>query len=315
MTNATKDHRKTGTKYEVVETAAAQTSPSATQYESVEGPDNSSPDAEATNTAARAQLTAGLVEIESGSDGLVETAAALDAIIGSYPELADAAEVIIGTDERVRVGNTTVFPWRAICALRITAQNNRQFIGTGWLISPRTVITAGHCVFMHAEGGWAKSIQVIPGCNDGMQPYGVHVGNVLRSTTGWVNNKDRNFDYGAIILPPSSRPGDSTGYFGLAVRNDAFLMGAALNLSGYPGDKGGRQQWFMAQRPKAVTDRVITYDIDSMGGQSGSPVWVLENGQRYGVGVHTNGSASGNSATRINTEVYNNLLNWKNLGM
>ena len=71
----------------------------------------------------------------------------------------------------------------------------------------------------------------------------------------------------------------------------------------------------MAQRPKAVSNRVITYDIDTVGGQSGSPVWVLENGQRFGVGVHTNGSASGNSATRINNEVFNHLVNWKNLEM
>jgi len=71
----------------------------------------------------------------------------------------------------------------------------------------------------------------------------------------------------------------------------------------------------MAQKPKAVSNEVITYNIDSMGGQSGSPVWVLENGQRYGVGIHTNGASSGNSATRINSSVFNMLMNWKNLGM
>ena len=208
-----------------------------------------------------------------------------------------------------------MYPWRAICALLITAADNRRFIGTGWLVSPRTVITAGHCVYMHDAGGWAKSVKVIPGCNDGSEPYGNYTGTTMRSVTGWTSSKNRDHDYGAIILPSSSRPGVQTGTFGLAVRNDAFLMNSSLNLSGYPGDKGGRQQWFMAQRPKRVSDRVITYDIDSMGGQSGSPVWVLENGQRYAVGVHTNGSASGNSATRINTAVFDNMVNWKNLGL
>ena len=42
---------------------------------------------------------------------------------------------------------------------------------------------------------------------------------------------------------------------------------------------------------------------------------ILENGQRYGVGIHTNGSLSGNSATRFNTAVYNNVLGWKNAGL
>jgi len=274
--------------------------------------------AETSNEAARRghELSGDLIEIDPGSQhAAAEAAEAVDAIVGSYPELARQTRVIIGTDERNRIINTAVFPWRAICALRITAQNNRQFIGTGWLISARTVLTAGHCVFMHEEGGWAKSIQVIPGCNDAAQPFGLHVGTALRSVSGWTSSKNRDFDYGAIILPPSARPGDATGYFGLAVRNDSSLSGGTLNLSGYPSDKGGRQQWFMAQRPKALSNRVITYDIDTVGGQSGSPVWLLQDGQRYGVGVHTNGSVSGNSATRVNTEVFSQVTSWKNLGL
>lgn len=237
----------------------------------------------------------------------------VDAIVGSYPELANVPEVIIGTDDRIRVGNTTVYPWRAICALAITAADGRRFIGTGWLISPRTVITAGHCVFMHDAGGWVREITVIPGCNDGSEPYGRHVSRTFRSVTGWTSSKKREYDYAAIILP--TRPGDQTGTFGRAVRSDSFLMNSVLNLSGYPGDKGGRQQWFMAQKPKSVSARVITYDIDTMGGQSGAPVWVLQDGQRYGVGVHTNGSSAGNSATRITQEVFDNMMNWKNLGL
>jgi glutamyl endopeptidase len=241
----------------------------------------------------------------------------LDAIYGSYRELRERAinEVIIGADNRVRINPTTTYPWRAVCALKITAANGSRYIGTGWLISPRTVITAGHVVYLHDEGGWASSIEVVPAQNDAARPYGSFSGNALRSTQGWVNSKNRDFDYGAIILPANSRPGDTVGYFGFAVRDDNFLMNSALNLSGYPGDKGGNQQWFMAQKPKAVSSKVITYDIDTVGGQSGSPVWVLQNGNRYGVGIHTNGVSTGNSATRIDQSVYNNLLTWKNLGL
>lgn len=250
----------------------------------------------------------------AGDELLPESA--VDALYGSYEEseVALRPEVIIGPDNRVRVGNTTVYPWRAICGLKITAANGKRFIGTGWMISPRTVITAGHCVFMHAEGGWARSIEVVPGLNDAARPYGSASSGALRSVVGWTQSRNREYDYGAIILPANARLGDRTGWFGLAVRDDAFLRAASLNLSGYPGDKGGNQQWFMAQRAKSVSSRVITYDIDTMGGQSGSPVWVLQNGQRYGVGVHTNGASTGNSATRINTDVFNRMLAWKNEG-
>lgn len=292
-----------------------------TQYESLPGLNFNvqDPNAESSN-GVDAESALGATEYEGsvggGSADEALAAAAPDALLGSYDasEISLRPEVIIGTDDRVRVGNTTVYPWRAICGLKITAANGSRFIGTGWLIAPRTVITAGHCVFMHNEGGWARSIEVVPGLNDAARPYGSASSGALRSVTGWTQSRNREFDYGAIILPGNARLGDRTGWFGLAVRDDAFLRAASLNLSGYPGDKGGNQQWFMAQRTKSVSARVITYEIDTMGGQSGSPVWILQSGQRFGVGVHTNGASSGNSATRINTDVFNRMMAWKNEG-
>lgn len=257
---------------------------------------------------------------ESGtevSDDEGEGAFMRDAFFASYPELYEKSlsEVIIGTDDRVRISPTTSFPWRAICSLRITAQNGNRFIGTGWLVAPRTVITAGHCVYMHDQGGWPKSIEVIPGLNDAARPYGSYVGTSFRSVSGWVNDKKREYDYGCIILPRTSRPGDKTGVFGFAVKDNPYLLSAYLNLSGYPGDKGGNQQWFMARKAKSAAPRVIYYEIDTMGGQSGSPVWVKVGNARYAVGIHTNGLVSGNSATRIVQPVFNNIQAWKNLGM
>ena len=291
-----------------------------TEYEVVGGIDQNikEPDAESSNVGSEMLHNETAWELGDPGTEIGEAAdfALLDAIYGSYPELIDQvrAEVVIGPDNRIRVQNTTTYPWRAVCALRMTAANGARYIGTGWLISPRTVITAGHCVFMHDAGGWVRSIEVIPGMNDSARPFGSHVGTTLRSVSGWTQSKNRDYDYAAIILPPGNRPGAQTGTFGFAVRDDAFLRNAALNLSGYPGDKGGAQQWFRAEKATGLAARVITYDIDTAGGQSGAPVWVLQNGQRYAVGVHTNGAASGNSATRIVQPVFNNLQNWKALG-
>lgn len=249
----------------------------------------------------------------------------LDAWYGSFPEdqkelenfrAPDALEVIIGTDDRTRINPTTSYPWRAICSLLIRTKTGKSYIGTGWFVSPRTVVTAGHCIYLHNEGGWAQSIEVIPGRNGSLRPYGSAVSSNLRSVSGWTASKNRNYDYGAIILPTSAPLGKTVGFFGIANKNDSFLKSTTLNLSGYPGDKdGGSTQWFHFRQSKGVTSQVITYEIDTMGGQSGSPVWYKSGDQRYAVGIHTNGHSSGNSATRINLEVYNNLLAWKSLGL
>lgn len=263
---------------------------------------------------------AAFVRNRSGEDAQVTSSQSesqeslpIDAYFASFDE--PQLENVIGADDRTRINPTTNYPWRAICALRIRSATGKNYVGTGWLISPRTVITAGHCVFMHNEGGWAQSIEVIPALNGSSRPYGSGSSSVFRSVTGWTNSRNRDFDYGCIILPTTYKPGNTTGFFGFATRNDANILNKTLNLSGYPADKGADTQWFHARAPKSVAARTITYDIDTFGGQSGSPVWFIENGNRYAIGIHTNGNDAGNSATRIVTDVYNNLVTWKNLGL
>jgi glutamyl endopeptidase len=232
------------------------------------------------------------------------------------PEMVQQiAEVVIGADDRVRITNTTAMPWRWICALRITAANNTNWIGTGWLVGPRTVITAGHCVFMHNQGGWVKRVEVIPACNGAQRPYGSATATSFRSVTGWTQGSNRSYDYGAIILPSANKYGNQLGYFGYASLSTTSLMGLTLNLSGYPGDKPSGTQWFHARKATLVLPRSIVYNIDTAGGQSGAPVWRYLNGQRHVVGIHTNGSQLGNSATRIVSGVFNNIKTWKAQGM
>lgn len=302
---------------------------SLTELENLEGVASFAPgDADKETANPQLRESAGLLtEVEEfGEENPATETAVMDAFFASYTELlqerSEAQEVIIGTDDRVRINPTTAFPWRAICALKITAADGTRWIGTGWFVSARTLITAGHVVYMHDHGGWARSIEVIPAMNNGVRPFGSCVATTLRSVNGWTNSKNSDYDYGAIVLPANCRLGERTGWFGLAVKNDAFLLSATLNLSGYPGDKGtpfpaqkGNEQWFMSRRAKSLTGRKIVYDIDTIGGQSGAPVWYLTAGQRYAVGIHTNGHSSGNSATRIVTPVFNNLVAWKNMGL
>ena len=323
MENPSAYGQNTSVEQGFIQQQAAYPELSETEVEDVEGVAMLRPgegDKEVTNRLATESAETETVFEEAGFEAAVQPGEPMDALFASYTELipkreAQLREVIIGADNRVRVFATTSYPWRAVCSLKITAKDNSKWIGTGWLVGPRTVITAGHCVFMHDHGGWAKSIEVIPGLNDAARPYHSGQSSDLRSVAGWTSSKNRDYDYGAIILPTSYRPGDATGYFGFGVKTDAYLLSSVLNLSGYPGDKGGNQQWFMALKPKSLTSRVIKYEIDTIGGQSGAPDWVKVGDVRTCVGIHTNGDLSGNSATRIVTPVFNNIQLWKNQGL
>lgn len=238
------------------------------------------------------------------------------ALLRAQPELQQTvAEVVIGADDRVRISPATALPWRWICSLRITAADGSAWIGTGWLVGPRTVITAGHVVYIHSRGGWVRSIEVMPGRDGDSQPLGACTATSFRSVKGWTKKKKRSHDYGAIMLPSDCQLGARLGFFGFANLSQFSLLGLNVNLSGYPGDKPVGTQWWHARRVKWVTGRTLVYNIDTAGGQSGSPVWRLKDGKRHAVGIHTNGSSSGNSATRITEPVFDNIKKWKAEGM
>lgn len=220
-------------------------------------------------------------------------------------------ETVCGSDDRVHITAVTAAPWRWIAKLVITWPNGARGGCTGWFIGPRAVMTAGHCVYSRAHGGWARSVEVIPGMNGTLRPYGSMVGTSFRSVTGWTRDADPNYDYGCIVLPSPSL-GTTVGWFGFAALTDATLMGLVANNSGYPGDKAFGTQWFNAGRITAVTARKVYYMLDTYGGQSGSPTWRLLNGQRHAIGIHAYGGCP-NSSTRITTEVYNNMLAWRSL--
>ncbi|WP_406698939.1 trypsin-like peptidase domain-containing protein [Singulisphaera sp. Ch08] len=229
--------------------------------------------------------------------------------MASQPRVAEAAiEAILPSgDDRQAIAETRVPPWRWICSLIITAPDGTQWLGTGWLASPRLVITAGHCVFIHGRGGWADQVDVYPARNGPLAPY--HFSSTdLRSVKGWVYRQSPESDYGAIILP---EPTAGLGYFGYGVLDDDDLSELLVNVYGYPTDKAPGTLWGHDRILEQVLPRTIIYDISTFGGQSGCPIFYRQAGRRYAVGIHNYGDITGNTATRITAEVFDNIEAWR----
>lgn len=232
------------------------------------------------------------------------------ASFGSPPQL----EAVLGTDERVRVTRTARFPWRVTASLLITAADNSQWIGTGWFISPRTLATAGHCVFIKDSGisgrdGWVKKIQVMPGRNGSQLPFGGISATEFWTVEGWGVNGLEIYDYAAIILP-SAFPQD-LGHFGFGVFDDGKLLQSTVNIAGYPGDKPAGTLWYDFRNVGSVNPDKVFYAADTAGGQSGACVYIFHEGQRTGVAIHAYGGNTSNSGTRISSQVFANFEAWK----
>jgi V8-like Glu-specific endopeptidase len=232
---------------------------------------------------------------------------------------APSLESIIGpTDERVRILDTDLAPWRMVCALRLRGPSGGGAMGTGWFVGPKTLLTAGHCVYStHFFGGWASEIEVSPGRNGDEFPFKTVKSRSFSSVDRWVSSEDPDFDMGCIHL--TEPIGDKVGWFAVAALPPAELEGYLVNVSGYPGDRGmGTEQYHHKNRVLRVTERRVFYDVDTFGGQSGAPVWIHETDTAppIAVGIHaygTGGAPAGleaNSAPRIIPEVLDRIREW-----
>lgn len=232
--------------------------------------------------------------------------------------LPGGLETVLGVDDRIRVFDTQLSPWRMICSLRMQGAFGSA-IGTGWLVGPRTIVTAGHCVHhIPFLGGWATKIQVRAGRSGEDFPFGTITAVRFSATDKWVADADPDFDIGCIHLDEPL--GDAVGWFGIGSFPKEELEGHMLNISGYPADRGdGAEQYFHVNRVLHVTDRRVFYDVDTFGGQSGAPVWIQEeNGPPIAVAIHAYGTGGtpfdlgiqANSAPRIIPEVLELINGW-----
>ena len=219
-------------------------------------------------------------------------------------------EVVIGPDQRIRVNTTNAWPYAVHGHLIMRFPNGRTYIGSGTMVNRHHVITAGHCLYSHSDGGWAKSVEFNAAQNDSTLPFGRAFARRLLSVHGWTTKHRSEYDMGMLIL--GSDLGLRTGWFGLITGPDSLLLRHRVNVTGYPGDKGGKQMWTMADVIKSTQRERFLYDIDTFGGQSGSGVWSIFSGHsgEKVAGIHTTGAISGNGATRLSRGKFDRYIDW-----
>jgi glutamyl endopeptidase len=286
---------------------------------------SSSPKAEATESSATFEV---LETKGSSGSARKELSSAADDLLAygkSDQRLRSTAvriglETVLGVDQRVRISDTDKLPWRMIAGLRLMPKPplSSSFIGTGWFIGPKTLLTAGHCVYSQSDfGGWIGQIEVSPGRNGGKFPYNTVTATRFSATEVWQTSSDPDFDIGCIHL--NDPVGDTVGYFKIASLGDADLADALVNVSGYPGDRGnGTEQYHHVNRVLRTAAKRIYYDVDTYGGQSGSPVWyqagrsdhpVAVAVHAYGVGA-TAAGITANSGPRLIPEIVATIKEW-----
>lgn len=223
--------------------------------------------------------------------------------------------------DRQRAADTRLSPFRKICDVVITAGDNSLHSGTAFFISPRMLVTCGHCLFVFRPGtathGPVRKVLVMPARNGET--------NASQSLVGWVEVTPENmrvhdrwrlegnldFDYGVLILPPNQPLGAQVGFFNVSPFPDQALNGARPTLSGYPDNVPDGTQWFETNPIRQVAPARLFYDIFTFGGQSGSPVFFADNTQQTACAIHSFGNVPFNSGVRITPALIAQLNAWR----
>ena len=205
------------------------------------------------------------------------------------------------------------------------------------MISPNAALTAAHCIYNSAEGGWPIEIEFYPAISGTRTspniPFGYATAReVVISLPYFENGSGAQWDWGIIRL--NSNIGNYSGFLGLHYF-DMTISDLSVMISGYPKDLNNswatinqykhsgliyydESSQTTASNYSVYETRYFAYTIDTFSGQSGSPILCYWEGSYQIIGIHSGkGDASGNvyynnNGFGLTSEVFQFLVTYKN---
>ncbi|TGJ86738.1 hypothetical protein E0Z10_g2056 [Xylaria hypoxylon] len=215
--------------------------------------------------------------------------------------------------------------YRAIVKLQMRYENQNLddpawAMGTGWLISPDTLVTAGHNVYNWSGGedglGRAVRIRCYVGYHgrDAIDSPIVQCrfAKTIVTTAEWLTSKDNRHRDVAFIQLDRPFEGNLRVF---SYKSTPKVGDEMLGVVGYPADKSlidkdGREEQgalmyemftdiqFNLEDKKNNPLQMLKYRISAFGGQSGAPV-IRKNAQQVAIATHVYGSGDKNQASAI----------------
>ncbi len=242
---------------------------------------------------------------------------------GFAPPDDTGAESVIGNDDSVIVNDTANAPWRPLVCMRIQAPGE-FLIGSGLLIRPDAILTAAHNVYRLNSKAYATSIiahvGVTPAGKAGAEAVGARVQCPPQYVACTGPNDPTRYAYDFAVIHLSSdalgkwtRLDSIPDILSQPPMSEPDLRAAHLTLAGYPVYQN--QPICLRKclgRIGSTTGTGLIYDMDSLPGQSGGPVFRVNEPSKSisFAGVHTTGQEVENRARRWDATMQKTVKDW-----
>ncbi|KAF3212739.1 hypothetical protein TWF679_005628 [Orbilia oligospora] len=195
--------------------------------------------------------------------------------------------------------------------LEFTQQGSRR-TGTAFYInlaqkSGRILLTAGHNLI--SEDGEIVQDMKISETGEVITPANIFISEVYRNKPCSDSKID---DYGMILLP--GRPQGGFGFsLKVAEASSSDMRQIGVNIIGY--HQIINEPDFYSGRIDQVAPKYLKYNIQSVPGNSGGPVWIGSEGREIAIGIHNYGGdkkkkKSPAQGTRIHLGVLEDICRW-----
>ncbi len=246
-----------------------------------------------------------------------------------------------------QITGAPTYPASAIVAVVSVFPDGQKIDGTGAMVDPDHVLTAGTMIYDPAYGGWATQIAVFAGTTSSTS-YGpsaeTKLARVEPAFYDTMNYRDGDIgeagagigDFGLLTL--NTNIGYLTGSFDLGSTDGSLAAGTSLNTIGYPEPltdgwemfqqygpiasvSGGHYEQYAPQygAPFVGPGGVFEFayldfsqnNIQEEPAQTGSPLFTYNNGQpSYIYGVMSDANSTTGYAEQITGYVSNDLHSW-----
>ena len=199
-----------------------------------------------------------------------------------------AGQTIVGPDNRVRVIDATVAPYRSVVHLVKFVGGQVSSLCTGTFVATDVVLTAAHCIQSDSVEPMPQDFLIVPAENGGGFPFGTDLATDWIYPNAWKASGYREARYDiALVRVAHPQLGQAVGNLGvITAMTDADLNSGSLNAYtiGYPADKAIGTMWGTGiDRMTVVYPDVLVYELDVTHGQSGAAIFRSSDRRIFGI--------------------------------